>query len=743
MDFSNLSKCEVCSLKGIKVFPYLPIDPLNRILIIGQAPGDTEIVTKSPFVGSAGKMLYACLKGAGVDKRRVFQTNLVLCHPGKDKKGNDLPPSPRDIYNCHLRLKAEIQEIKPDIIVSLGNVATYELTGKEGIQSLRGGIYPLREAFEYKCSVLACLHPSFVMRQRQWVEIAIKDFQEISKVLMGTTTEEKEYNFLYDPQYGELERYLYQNNNLLAFDSETTGLNVRKDKVIGMSFSNEYNSSAAILLTDNDPRLVLIKTVLEDESIKKVTQNGSYDCEIIFNSLGITVKGLQYDTRLAEQMMNPDLPTSLDHLRVVYTRIKPYKPHKKEMEQIAHWGKERMLLYANWDAVTTNQVMYEQKKIITPGQLNLLENLLIPLVPALNKMERKGVKVDINLLAGMFAQNLPKLKALEDDIHTRMGINPHSPKQVSEYFHIDGADKVLLNYYITRDDPRAEEMRLILEARDLKKQNSTYLKGLWDRLEDGYIHTQYLPDGTGTGRLSSRNPNLQNQPKPIRVLFTADTPQHYLVSADYRQLELWVGSILAPCPTLFNDLKMGVDVHNRVAMEMKPYVKESMQHRLRLLAKAVVFGTFYGRSARSIAIEHGCQVKEAEDWQRICFSSYPGLLKYIKDRFYDYNTTKVVTTPWGRHRVISTPTQAFNTPVQSSASDVTMSTLVEMDRAGFDLRLTVHDEIVFQCLEGELEEQIKKAKSIFERPIQQLNNTSFPVEFKFGKNWYEMEKFTI
>lgn len=739
MDYSPLCHCEQCTLGGQKVLPYIPLDPIGRVLLVGQAPGKTEVTTGQPFTGSAGKVLYACLKAAGIDKRRVWVTNLVLCKPGEDKKGQDLPPTPREIQNCHPRLKQEILDVKPTLIVSLGGPATYELTGQDGIQGARGGLYDLRDKFFYPCKVLACLHPSFVLRQRQWMETAIKDFREINYLLMGgLRPQEKEYEFLIDPSYSELAEYLHR-NKLLAFDTETTGLNVRKDQVLGMSFSNSYNSGAAILLHQGDHRLQLVKDILESPEWLKCTQNGSYDCEILFNSLGITVQGMHYDTRLAEQLLNSDMPTSLDHLRAVYTKIKPYKPSGKEMALLHTWGKERMLTYANWDAVCTYQVMVEQKKIITPGQLTLLQDLLLPVVPALNFMERKGVLIDIERLAGMYAMNIPKLREVEQDIMTRLGINPHSPKQVGNYLHLDSTGKDQLEYLIQRGDPRKEDIEFILKARDLKKESSTYLKGLWDRLEDGYIHTQYLPDGTGTGRLSSRNPNLQNIPKHLRILYIAE-PGCYLVSGDYKQLELWVGSILAPCEYLYKDLKDGVDVHQMVAEEMRPYVKPHLMDRLRLLAKTVVFGTFYGRSARSIAISFGCQVADAEEWQRICFGRYPGLLKYVKDRYTDYNTTKVVTTPWGRHRVISTPTQAFNTPVQSSASDVTLSTLVEMHRQGFDLRLTVHDEIVFQCPKEELDKQTNLAKQIFERPIQQLKGNKFPADFKYGENWFEMQK---
>lgn len=740
MDYQCLCNCQECTLKGNKVvLPYVPLDPIAKVLLVGQAPGKTELVTGIPFTGPAGKMLYACLMGAGLDKRRLYITNLVSCKPPEDKKGNDLPPTPREIMNCNPRLRQEILDIKPTIIVALGGPALYELTGQDKIQTARGGMYPLRDKYQYDCSVLAVLHPSYVMRQRQWVETTIKDLKEVGKFLLnGAPPKEQDYEFLVDPPLPMLEEYLSR-PGILAFDTETTGLNTRLDQVIGMSFSNSYTSAAAILLVPDDPRAALVKRVLEDPSILKATQNGSFDCAILHSSLGIDVQGMSYDTRLAEQLMNSDMPTTLDHLRAVYTKIKPYKPSKSEMKTITHWGKQRMLEYANWDAVCTYQVMVEQKKVLTDGQLHLLETLLLPLVPALNSMSEKGVLVDINYLAGRYAANIPRLKSLEEDIQQRLGINPHSPKQVKELFQLSASDRPTLEYYIERGDPRAENMQLVLECRDLKKESGTYLKGLFDRLEDGYVHTSYLPDGTGTGRLSSRDPNLQNIPKHLRRLYIAE-PGCYLVSGDYKQLELWVGSVIAPCEILHQDLLNGVDVHSLVAAEIKDYVPERLQEKLRIVAKTIVFGTFYGRGARSIAIQFGCTVQQAEEWQRICFAKYPGLTKYVKDRYADYETSKVVTTPWGRHRVVSSPTQAFNTPVQSSASDVTLSTLVEMYRQGFDLRLTVHDEIVFQCPKELLDAQTIKARSVFERPIPQLKGNCFPAEFKYGENWFEMTK---
>jgi DNA polymerase I len=730
--------CEECTLDGVQVPMQVPVDPQMNVLFVGQAPGRTELVTKVPFTGDAGKMLYALLRGAGIDKRRIYITNLVSCKPPVDAKGNDKEPTLREILNCHSRLVHEIHDIKPSLIVAIGGPAAYTLTGRDGISKLRGEFFPLKSEFEYSCPVLCTLHPAYVMRQRQWIDIAIKDLQLVNHFLIHGIAAKTQPDFVLDPSYEELKEYLYK-EKLTAFDTETTGLKVRSDSVIGASFSNSVDTACAVYFKPHDPRIDLIIRWLMDEKYEKCTQNGSFDCEILYNNLGVYVRGLRYDTRLAEQLLHSDLPTNLDHLRATYTKIEPYKPEKKEMKLLHTWGKEKMLTYAAWDAITTYQVMVAQKRILTEGQLKLLEEHLIPLTFILNKMERKGVLVDIDELAGAYARQLPKCQEAEKLVLDKLQIDPHSPKQVSTYFNLKDAKRETFEYYIQRGDPRASDMELVMRARDLRKETSTYLRGLYDRLEDRYIHTEYKLDGTGTGRLSSSNPNLQNIPKYLRGLYIAE-PERTLVSGDYKQLELWVGATIAPCEALLTDLKSGVDVHSEIAKLIEPYTNKRLHDRLRLTAKTVVFGTFYGRSARSIAIQFGVSIQEAEQWQEICFAKYPGLQKYVRERLLDFNTTRKVTTPWGRVRHVLQPTQAFNTPVQSSASDVTLSTMIELDREGFDLRLNVHDEIVFQCKDEELDASIERAKEIFERPIEVLNSTCFPTEFKYGKSWGDMTK---
>lgn len=731
--------CEECTLDGIRVPPYIPLEPVYDLMIVGQAPGKTEVTTKQPFTGDAGKMLYALLREAMLDKRNLYLTNLVMCKPPTDTKGNDKEPSPREILNCFPRLYEEIQQQKPKLLVALGNPAMYALTGHDGIQSAHGKFFKLLPKYDHDAWVLCCFHPSFVMRQRQWIQIAVKDLKQIHDFYIHGAPVSESPTFIMDPSYSELHAYLFKDTKgkIIAFDTETTGLNTRLDSVLGFSFSRDDMSACAIYLKPSDNRIVLIDEWLSNGEYLKCTQNGSFDCEILFNNLGISVNGLKFDTRLAEQLLHSDMPTNLDHLRATYTDIEPYKPTKKEMKDVASWGKERMLTYACWDALTTYRVMLKQKKLLTPEQVNLLDTHLIPLTFVINKMVRKGILVNVNTLAGMYAQHYPRMKELRNKVINTYGISPTSPKQITAYLKLNDASRDTLEYYIRRGDPRSEAMQDILNARNEIKICSTYLKGLYDQLEDGYAHTDLKLDGTGTGRLSSSKPALQNTPKWLRVVYEAE-PGHYLLAGDYNQLELWVGSILAPCEALQRDLQAGVDVHSLVAEEIKPYVNQRLLNQLRLTAKTIVFGTFYGRTARSIAVTFGVSVAEAEKWQSICFTRYPGLKKYIQDRQNDFNTKGYVTTPWGRLRYVNQVTQAFNTPVQSSASDVTLSTMLVLDHMGYDLRLNVHDEIVLQVKREDLYRDYVHIKSVFQRPISVLNNTCFPASFKYGENWYDM-----
>jgi len=735
--------CEQCTLDGNQCPNFIPQRVQYPMLFVGQAPGKTEIITKMPFTGSAGKMLFSLCQSAALVKREIPQANLTLCKPPDDGKGNDRPPSAFEIQCCEESLKEVIDEVRPELICAFGTLATKELTGLGPISSLHGAFHTLLPRWEHSCQVLCCYHPSFIMRQRQQIPVAIKDLSLVHKFFTSGVEVREEVDFLLDPDVDELINYLQGGRKEITdFDTETTGLNKRRDKVIGCSFSNTPTSACALYFTENDSRLSIVKEFLEDASFEKSTQNGSYDIEMVFNSLGIKVEGWSFDTKVAEQMLNSDLPKDLDHLRAMYTNMEPYKPSKREVKDIQYWGKDRMLIYAAKDALCTGLVRRGQEPLLTQVQRDLILRLLLPASLALNKMERRGMLVDVNTLAVMYANVIPEIEQLAWEVRQEIGISISSPKQVTEYFGLGSSDRKVLEDLVSKGHEQKEVIDKILRHRDLSKGASTFLRGVYERLEDGRIHTEYNISGTGTGRLSSKNPNLQNVQKRFRAIYVAE-PGHVVLSGDYKQLELRVASVLAPCEVLAQALKDGVDVHGQILEQIIEYIPERLKWNGRMIAKTVVFGTLYGRSPRTIAIYFGVSIQTAEYWQEMCFSQFPGLKKYCTERMIDYRKRGYITTPFGRKRYIQTYMQAVNAPIQSSANDIKLGALVQLDQRGLDLRLDVHDAIVCVAPKSKAMKVAREMKEAMECPVKELNNVSFAVEIEKGDNWYELKKVEV
>jgi DNA polymerase-1 len=382
--------------------------------------------------------------------------------------------------------------------------------------------------------------------------------------------------------------------------------------------------------------------------------------------------------------------------------------------------------------------MEAQNQLLTLRQKELQRTLLVPLIEAINSMEVKGVNVDVNRLALMYAQAIPVAESISKELSEKYNLNPASPLQVKHYFKIDKTDRTELESLIKRGHTESELIQQILDYRDLTKGAGTFLKGVYERLINNRIHTQYNIEGTGTGRLSSENPNLQNVPKPFRVIYTPDTSDDILISGDFKQLELWVVALLGPCPPLLEILKSGQDIHGLVDAAVRPYLPERLQEKHRMIAKSLVFGTGYGLSARTIAITHSVPVDTAKTWQNI-YLDVAGLNQYFSDRREDFTKRGYTDTPFGRRRYITSYPQALNAPVQSTASDVTLTQLNKCYyEAKLDLRLQVHDEIVIHSSKKDVVKNARKLKEVMESYIPEVNN-SFPVEIKTGENWYEME----
>ncbi len=750
--------CSECPLKGAPYVPdSLPALRQMNIMFIGQNPGDTEQYTQVPFTGASGKHHWGNLASVGLKKDSLPHGNIVGCLTPGDRK-----PDLLEIQCCFPRLKKSILQVKPELIIALGEPAMKALTGKEKISSQIGRYYPLLPQYDFTCTVLCQFHPAFTMRARQWIPTARRVMQQIFSFLKGEIKEDLQPNFILDPDPETLRTYL-DTNEPVGTDTETTGLDtLGGDSILGHSFSKDTNPPSAVAVYYkglDDPRWNVVKDFLEDPKRNKIWQNGSYDTEIA-RTFGIVDQGFFFDTRLAQQVLNSDLPSDLDFLRGQYTNIAPYKPSKKARSQIVSWGKDEMLKYAAWDAITTLEVYKAQIKLLPEGSDELFQNLLIPLVRAIGRMERRGVRVNVETLAGLYAQVGPRADELAEEFY-KAGINPRSPKQICAYFGIRSSSEDALDDLYKRMSIRSNEetdkqkmIKNLIEYRSLSKLSSVYLVGVYKRLRNGRIHTHFKIEGTGTGRLASQDPNLQNVPDEMRAIYEPD-PGHVFLRADYKSIELWVGAILIYLWTgdtsMLDALQSGTNIHYITCGLCFPHVKQltgdkdkDYTHQQVLAAKTVTFGTFYGRSARSIAMEFGVTVAEAESWQMKIISRFPGTLKY-KDycekqiRKYGY-----LQTPFNRVRHVTSITQGLNFPVQSTASDITLGAIVESDKRNLLNWVSVHDELDIETPIKDFEKTLYGPfKDTMERKIPQLLNLSFKTDYEAGLDWYHMEKLNL
>ena len=739
--------CEECTLQPAE-FKHVKWSnpPLKQlpILFIGEAPGEVETITGIPFTGGAGKMHYGLCKQAGINKQMCPHSNIIACRPPENRTPTDL-----EVRCCQPRIIREIQLQKPRLIIALGDTAMYALTGQKRIMTQRGRFLQLLDKFGYDCKVLCCMHPSFVMRSRQWIPTAVATYKTIHDYLMGKKGGEFDPTILRDPSAEELRSFLdVPKGTVVAVDTETTGLNTLQDNIIGYSFCKGGQEAAAVLFRGGqaDPRWEVCKEFLEDPDRGKCWQNGSFDTEIA-RTWGILDQGFAYDTRLAEQMIHSDLPSDLDFLRAQYTRIPPYKPPKREMKNLMQWGVEKVLDYAAMDAITTYTVMEEQIGHLSEKQLQLMHNLLIPLVRAIGRIERRGFKVNEESIGALYIKLGPIVEEVEKEFWVQ-SVNPRSPVQLREWLGLKTTGEEELLSQIKRGHPKLEWMEKLLRFRKYDVLLSKYIVGIYERMREGRIHTHFKIEGTGTGRLSSENPNLQNVPDEMRVVYEPDIG-FTLISADYSQIELWVGAILAGGKQMFKDLQDGVDVHYIACQLCFPNIpivygtrKKDFTHLQSNAAKAIVFGTFYGRSPYSIAREFGVTVAEAQRWQMRVLNKYPELHDYQEKCKEAFNKRGFLETPFGRVRYLQTITQGFNFPVQSTASDITLGSIVLMDAEGIQILASVHDSIVFQVSTDNWLQHAKRVREIMERPILELDGVQFRVTYEKGGNWYEMEDVT-
>jgi len=559
----------------------------------------------------------------------------------------------------------------------------------------------------------------------------------------------------------------------------------------GEAGENEKNAAASGkggedgLVADQisrDKALALLAPLLQDPSVLKIGHNLKYD-QTVLATYGITVSPVD-DTMLLSYVLECGLHGhGMDELAELELGLTTTK-----FKEVAGSGKSQITFdlvpletardYAAEDADVTLQLHHALKPRLTPEHMaTLYETMERPLIPVLVAMEREGVRVDRDELERLSRDFAARLETLETEIHKLAGreFAVGSPKQLGEVLFdemdMPGGKKGKSGAYATGADILEELAALghdlpekVLNWRQLAKLKSTYTDALVRQIDSqtGRVHTSFSMAATSTGRLASSDPNLQNIPirteegRHIRRAFVAE-PGCKLLSVDYSQIELRLLAHVAGIDTLKQAFAEGVDIHALTASQVFGVALEDMDGETRRRAKAINFGIIYGISPFGLARQLGITLGDAKTYMEAYFESYPGIRDYMEEMKSFCREHGFVTTLFGRKchmpeiasknpaRRNFAERAAINAPLQGAAADIIKRAMIRMHAALAESKLKtrmllqVHDELLFEVPEKEVDAATKLARDIMEGACAPALTLSVPLVADTGvaDNWAE------
>ena len=589
--------------------------------------------------------------------------------------------------------------------------------------------------------------------------------------------EDKKFKFILLQEEKKVFEILNQipKDSVVAFDTETTGLNSLEAKIVGFSFC--YEKNCAYYIPINHFYLGVGEQV-SLESAKKIIQklnqfnliahNFKYDYQIIKKNFNINLN-IFADTMLQAWIFDPSSLLSLDNLAknyFDYEMIK-YKEIAKNKKDFSEVDLESAAKYGAEDALICRKLYFNFLNLLDKKILNLLDKIEYPFIKTLSYMEENGIKVDVNYLNGLKKQFELTLKKLTNDIYILADeqFNINSTKQLGvilfEKLKLKPIKKTKTGYSTNEDvlkkliqeHPIIEKL---LEFRELSKLQSTYIEPILKLAKtNDRIHTSFLQTGTSTGRLSSKNPNLQNIPvrknegKKIREAFIA-RDEFKLVSIDYSQIELRLLAHFSKDEKLLKAFKNDEDIHLKTAYELfKNDAKEK-----RNIAKSINFGLIYGMGARKLAETLNLKSNEAKNYIEHYFKAFPTIKTYLDSIKEFVRENGYVETLLSRVRKFDFTNvnakveanylrEATNTVFQGSAADIIKLAMLKIhdifgNNDEVKLLLQIHDELIFEIKEDKVEQYSKELKDIMENIIEL--NVALKVNISVGDNWGELEK---
>lgn len=781
--------CQKCELWEHALTNCMPIagSITSNLLIIGEAPGAEEDEEGIPFIGKSGRLLRAALKNAGITNFAI--TNICRCRPPKNRT-----PKQTEVDTCIPYLYEDLLEMENlKLIVCVGNVALRALTGKQGTSKVSG------EEWEYTVAdtnadghpvrLMPLMHPSYVLQNIGELDRFFDHVARIPRILEDELTADAdlgEYFVIQTLQQWKEFKELIANVRFFSYDIETTGLNPydagARIKCIQMSPDLRIAYVLPIAGWSEDDWSEIYNDLLwmfTNKKIGKVGQNIKFDNLWMKVILDIGVKGVFWDTKLAEYLLIGKGSTGLKDMAWKYSKLGGYEkrlPHSPEKVEEG----EELYRYGAIDADLTYRICVSQQPRLRQkdGVYHLYKTLMVPVSDVLMNMERRGIRVD-NTKIKLAEHNCNKLiedliESMRDQYAVKLfeenedkEFNPNSHAQIAHIlFKIKGleplkwtekkqpsTDQEVLEYYETQE----ELCRLLLDYSTYNQMRKTFLKELLEFERNGRIHTTLWLTETTTGRTSSKKPNMQNMPKGgndilgLRKCFIADDG-FLLCEPDMNQHELRVMAEIARDEVMKQALQG--DIHTATAaavLGIDPADVTSDQRRE--VGKTINFGLIYGLTKWGLMKRLKISEKEADKMLFRFFEKY-----YMTQRFQEETKAFVqregyVEALSGRQRQFPSweefderrLKEAINFPIQATASDILLYGAIAVDRLlrgkkSF-LVLEVHDSLLINLHKSEmgLIDDIKEVMCTYFKQFMPFES-DVKVDVKIGENWAEMEE---
>ena len=771
--------CEHCPLRNSgKFVPSMGPDHTD-VAFVGEAPGQQEVADGKPFIGPSGRLLTIVNNQFGIKRDEVFLTNACLCRPSD---GSNPPKSA--VLSCRPRLLRELQDHGVSTVVALGNSAALATLGREGVTTLRvgpGRESPYQELLGVR--VIPTVHPAACLRQSDMFPSLVAD---VGKVVTDRVVwTDPWFRVFDDPDLaievlGELEARA----SWLVVDIE---VDIEKDT--SFDHPNRYGMLSVGLSYAIGRAVVIGEGALADERVRDALASCLRASRIICHNGKFDLAGLQpvcgslelaFDTMLASYCL--DERPGVHGLKYLAVELLGAPKYDEVIKQyvgpgVGYGAIPRPILYKYnaYDAVTTYMLFELYVKRLAKAGLRELHDFLVEASNELMFVELNGIKVDRDYNMQLWEDYEKSLGFIERDIDTILieagfkAINPRSPLQVK------GA---LAHFRVNVDSTNEDTLRLILERtpeesplgmfiskmlvqRREQKMFGTYVKGIRKRLYRSRVYPTFMLHGTTTGRLASRNPNMQNIPRQssIKQQFIPGTEGNVFVQADYKQAEArymvylshdeYLRDILNdPTRDLFDELTP--ELYPGITADSVPY---EMWKDIRVRVKAFFYGLGYGRTWFSIAQEYRMPEKEAQEVTERFMALIPGVRDWQRDVKKQVYEGKDLVNPFGRHRRFhlitdqnwkSIRNEAMAFLPQSTSSDTCLRAMVHVRRdlrgTGAFVRNIVHDSILVDTPPehadwvGELLDRhmVRSAEEVVGDYI------SFATDVKIGAHWGEV-----